>query len=138
VLALAAALALVVAAAGLARPSVFPCHSTWTLDEGKPAGQVVAHVGVNCAGLARAGSLTVTGRLLKLDARTGKWQLEQRRTGHWSTLTATHTVALHEPCARAFFRALFSAVLRSPGGAVAGRLTIDSGRLKVVVPCSFG
>jgi hypothetical protein len=130
-----AALALGVAAAGSSHSQTFPCHSNWALNEGVPAGLVVAGLGVNCAGIGRAESLTVTGRLLKLDARTGRWHVEKTHTARWADLSQTRRLDLREPCAHAVFRALFTAVLRYPGGGVAGRTSIDSGRLQVVVPC---
>jgi hypothetical protein len=135
--------ALGIAASASSRPAdsdhraTFPCRSSWTLNQGEPPGQVVAGFGVNCVGLRRAESLTVTGRLFKLNTRTGKWHLEQTRTAHWANLSRTRSIDLRRPCAAAPFRASFSAVLRYPGGAVAGKVTIDSGRLKVVVPCVF-
>jgi hypothetical protein len=130
-----AALALGTAAAGSSRSLPFPCHSSWSLNEGIPAGLVVAGLGVNCASLSRAASLTVTGRLQKLDARTGKWHVLRTQTASWADLSRTRSIDLREPCAHAVFRALFSAVLRYSSGAVGGRTSIDSGRLQVVVPC---
>jgi hypothetical protein len=102
-----------------------------------PAGQVVAGFGVDCANLRRNESLSVTGRLFKLNPHTGTWHLELTRTGRWANLAQMRSLALREPCAAALFRASFSAVLRYPNGTVAGRVAIDSGRLQVVVPCVF-
>jgi hypothetical protein len=137
VLAIIAAVALVTATAGSARGRSFPCRSSWTLNQGKPAGQVVAGFGVNCASLRRNESLSVTGRLFKLNPLTGKWHLELTRTGRWANLAQVRNLALREPCVAATFKASFSAVLRYPNGAVAGRVAVDSGKLQVVVPCVF-
>jgi hypothetical protein len=139
--AIIAALALGTAAAGSARPAksgTFPCHSNWSLNQGEPPGQVVAGLGVNCTDVRRAESLTVVGRLLELDADTGKWGVVQKRTAHWADLSKPRSMDLRRPCAAAFFKASFTAVLRYPDGSVAGRVAIDSGRLRVVVPCVFG
>jgi hypothetical protein len=132
-----AALALGTAAAGSARTAVFPCHSNWTIDEGKPPGQVVAGFGVNCNAIRRNESLTVTGRLLRLNAQTGKWLVERTKTAHWADLTATRKIDLREPCRVGVFRASFVGVLRYPGGRVAGKLSVNTSRLQVVVPCVF-
>jgi len=137
VLVVVAVAALATATAGSARPGSFPCRSSWTLNQGKPAGQVVAGFGVDCASLRRNESLSVTGRLFKLDPHTGKWHLELTRTGRWANIAQVRSLALREPCAAATFRASFSAVLRYPSGAVAGRVAVDSGKLQVVVPCVF-
>jgi hypothetical protein len=136
-LAMFAAVALVTAATGASRPGVFPCRSSWTLNQGVPAGLVVAGFGVDCAALRRNESLTVTGHLFKLNSHTGKWHLELTRTGRWANLAQRRSVDLREPCAAAMFRASFTAVLRYPNGTVAGRVAVDSGRLQVVVPCVF-
>ena len=136
-LAIFAAVALGAAASGSSQPASFPCRSSWTLNQGMPAGQVVAGFGVDCASLRRSESLSVTGRLFKLNSHTGKWHLELTRTGRWATIAKLRSLALREPCAAAMFRASFSAVLRYPNGTVAGRVAIDSGRLQVVVPCVF-
>jgi hypothetical protein len=132
-----AAIALVTATAGSARARAFPCRSSWTLNQGKPAGQVVAGFGVDCASLRRNESLSVTGRLFKLNRQTGKWHLELTRTGRWANIAQVRNLALREPCAAATFKASFSAVLRYPNGTVAGRVAVDSGKLQVVVPCVF-
>ena len=137
ILAIFAAVALGAAASGSSQPGSFPCRSSWTLNQGTPAGQVVAGFGVNCASLRRSESLSVTGRLFKLNPHTGKWHLELTRTGHWATIAQLRSLDLREACAAATFKASFSAVLRYPNGTVAGRVAVDSGRLRVVVPCVF-
>ncbi len=136
-LAIFAAVALGAAASGSSQPGSFPCRSSWTLNQGMPAGQVVAGFGVNCASLRRSESLSVTGRLFKLNPHTGKWHLELTRTGRWASIAQARRLALQEPCAAATFKASFSAILRYPNGSVAGRVEVDSGRLQVVVPCVF-
>ena len=97
----------------------------------------MAGFGVNCASLRRNESLSVTGRLFKLDPQTGKWHLELTRTGRWANLAQARNLALQRAVRGSDFKASFSAVLRYPNGAVAGRVAVDSGRLQVVVPCVF-
>lgn len=110
----------------------FPCRWNWSLQDGFRVGYITAANSADCAG--RAGSLTLSARLLRWNPKTTKWHTDRAQTRTWTNLSGNRYVGLSERCVTATVRAEFGWILRDSGGSVVARHSVKSGSLKVPGP----
>ena len=127
---------MVIAAAHAHAASSFPCRWTWDLNYGHRVGYVTAGNAADCGG--RAGSLTLSVRLLQRDETTHQWHTVKKRTRTFHQLRGNRFVEVATPCVGAKFKAVMRWTLRAPGGAVVARHLVRTGVVTVPSPhCSF-
>ena len=112
--------------------SSFPCRWSWELRDGFRPGHITAGNNADCAG--RAGSLTLSARLLRWNPKTKKWHTDRAQTRTWTNLKGNRYVGLDEPCVTATVRAEFGWILRDTGGSVVARHSLKTAPLKVPGP----
>ena len=114
--------------AGGAYGSSFRCRWAWDLQAGLREGYVTAGNSANCGG--RSGSLTLSARLLRWDAKRKGWRTDKAQTRTWRDLRTNRYIEVAEPCRGATVRAVFGWILRDSGGAVVSRKSIRTASLK--------